>query len=155
TPTLWVHRRVETMHLIDSRTIRRRVSVDLSVPDIAPLISDTRSRVLLPITLLEKRVMTNFDARDEDMRPVPVLTTEQNGRLAAGGIKLGAEESLGEGVEPMLLVMLTWLVAGTRRQRRGAELLIRTSDGALRWMAQMRHLAQDEVFADRLDRLRE
>jgi hypothetical protein len=95
----WVHRRVEAMIFHDGTTATRRVSVDFTLPSQAPVCevcarwpqaddhrgrggSATPSPVaaprLVPITLLPKRSLINFDLRDETGAALPHLELRQN-----------------------------------------------------------------------------
>jgi hypothetical protein len=78
----WVHRRVETIEFLDDTWVRRRVSVDFTVPKsstyqnaMSPL---APGFAMLPIHLLRKRLLRNFDMRDHDGAALPILTKEQN-----------------------------------------------------------------------------
>lgn len=69
----WVHRRVEQLEILDEMTARRRVSLDLTVPN--PAISsckwmDGMDRVLLPLELLAKEPLRRFSIVDSGGRPV-------------------------------------------------------------------------------------
>ena len=96
----WVHRRVEAMIFHDGTTATRKVSVDFTLPSQAPVCEvctrwpqaddhhgrggpATPSPVaapprLVPITLLPKRSLINFDLRDETGAALPHLELRQN-----------------------------------------------------------------------------
>jgi hypothetical protein len=75
----WVHRRVESVSFRDHRTVRRRVSVDFSVPEVAPFLTINRTDYrLVPITIMRRKSLINFDLRDEADRSVPLLGLRQN-----------------------------------------------------------------------------
>jgi hypothetical protein len=76
TSSEWIHRRVDSVELLDDRTARRRVSVDFTLPRS----SAARTRHA-PLLLLRKQPLSNFDLRDEDGRPVPLLTRRQTGKI--------------------------------------------------------------------------
>ena len=80
----WVHRRVETIHMLSTQVLRRSVSVDFTIP-----IGVRRSlrvgdstQTLVPLATLAKRPLRNFDLRDESGASVPVLGRDHNGPLA-------------------------------------------------------------------------
>jgi hypothetical protein len=75
----WVHRRVESVTFRDDRTARRRVSVDLSLPSSAPrfVVHGVEHR-LLPLTIMRRKSLVNFDLRDESDASVPLLGLRQN-----------------------------------------------------------------------------
>src|SRR4051812_46329234 len=80
----WVHRRVETIVVLGPETVRRSVSVALTVP------TRIASRValahyldhLVPIAVLSKAPLRNFDCRLGSV-PVPVLGRDSNAQVAA------------------------------------------------------------------------
>lgn len=80
----WVHRRNETFTFLDADTVRRRMSIDFSLPEGRGLVDgDT---VLIPLTLLDKETLRNFDIRDEEDRALSVLTTEENSDVVVRGL---------------------------------------------------------------------
>jgi hypothetical protein len=86
----WILRRVEQAVYLDDTTVRWRVSATFRLPEAdffnitTPLTSG--QKIYLPLSLLKKRPLTQFDARDEDERPLPVLTTAQNSTLSESGM---------------------------------------------------------------------
>jgi hypothetical protein len=102
----WVHRRVESIELVDERIVRRRVSVDFT-PGALPGIP---SPALVPIALLSKQVLSRFDLRDEQGGSVPLATSQENAAYAARHMLNLAEEAMGEPPSPRLQE-LCWRVA--------------------------------------------
>jgi hypothetical protein len=80
----WVHRRVETFEFLDESTVRRKMSVDLTLPEDNRLVRAlfALEGPFVPLTTLRKTPLGHLDVWTEDGRALPVLTTEQNGRLA-------------------------------------------------------------------------
>lgn len=69
----WVHRRVQRISYLDSGLQRMQLSVDFTVPD-------GELGTHLPISVLPKwPPLYRLDFRRPDGRPVPLLTSEQNG----------------------------------------------------------------------------
>jgi len=66
----WVVRRVESIDFVDDRTVRRRVSVDYTVPaDTVTLrVSDKATIRILPLALMRRKNMVKFDFMDHDGR---------------------------------------------------------------------------------------
>ena len=96
----WVHRRTELISFIDENSIRRRVSVDFTLPSLPGGMLDERAgrRVAyVPLTLLRKRVLRSFDLRDEDGRVLPLLTRAQNSAIAREMLLRCAQAVLGAG----------------------------------------------------------
>jgi hypothetical protein len=88
-PARWTHRRVEHLVFVDDQSVRRAVSVDFEVP--AEL-----AGVPVPLALLRKRPLVDFDLRDEGGRALPMLTRRQNGRIASEVLRAAAEAVTGE-----------------------------------------------------------
>ncbi|HEV2728147.1 MAG TPA: SGNH/GDSL hydrolase family protein, partial [Solirubrobacterales bacterium] len=105
-PAGWVHRRVESIEIVDERLVRRRVSVDFT-PE-PPQGSPRPTHA--PIALLSKRVLSRFDLRDETGASVPLATSEQNAAFAASHMLRVAAEATGAPPSP-LLRLLCWRIA--------------------------------------------
>src|SRR4051812_27276771 len=74
----WRHRRVETIAVLSHEEVRRSVSVDFTVP--AEHRDDLRlseHEWIVPLALLAKRPLVNFDLRAEDESAVPLLRAEE------------------------------------------------------------------------------
>ncbi|MGB7684182.1 MAG: SGNH/GDSL hydrolase family protein [Solirubrobacterales bacterium] len=101
----WVHRRVESIEILDERMVRRRVSVDFT-PEAAQ-----GAPTYAPIALLAKGTLTRFDLRDEAEASVPLLTREQNSAFSTAHMLKIAEEAAGGQPLPARLVSLCWTIA--------------------------------------------
>ena len=76
----WIRRRVESVTFLDATSMQRRVSVDFSVPD--ETISPGDPPPVVPLALLEKRPLVDFDLQDESGQSLSVLTRQENGFVA-------------------------------------------------------------------------
>jgi hypothetical protein len=79
----WRHRRVETITVLSHEQVRRAVSVDFTVP--AEHRADVRlseREWIVPLALLAKRPLVNFDLRAEDESSVPLLRSEETQVIA-------------------------------------------------------------------------
>lgn len=92
----WATRRVERVELQDDRIMRRMVSVDYTLGDDPPV--DAAGRALLPLAVLRKAPLSNFDMRDDAGRSLSVLRTSENGRLVAEGMLDWLHSILGQAV---------------------------------------------------------
>jgi hypothetical protein len=96
----WVHRRVETIEFLDEVRYRRRMSVDFTLP----IITDGRgARVpvrFLPLSLIAKVPLNDFDICDRDGRPLPILTRDQNAAIATQMLVFHARRVLGQDPAP-------------------------------------------------------
>jgi hypothetical protein len=90
----WTHRRVEHVTFLEQDLVRRRISVDLTVPRRAP--EGWAGARLIPLGLLRKGRLSQFDLRREGGESVPLLTSEQNGPLATEVLVAAAQLVAGE-----------------------------------------------------------
>lgn len=92
----WVRRRVEYVDFVDDISVARRVSIDFAVPQAADAEKiDEKLLPAVPLTfLLKGEVLKNFDLRDAQDNPVPMLTKRENGTLAGNVLIHLAEEAL-------------------------------------------------------------
>ena len=103
-PAIWMNRRVEAFELIDDVRVRRRVSLDFTLPAEVKLRLEGPEAVevtpeslpVVPLTILRKRKLRRFDLRDEQGGAVPVLTTTENGLLGWASLCQLAEMITGE-----------------------------------------------------------
>jgi hypothetical protein len=82
----WVHRRAETFIFLDAYTVRRRMSVDFTLPVSRHLTAG--QTVLVPLMVLRKENLRNFDVVDAHGASLTALTTQQNGEVACRGMSL-------------------------------------------------------------------
>jgi hypothetical protein len=71
----WVVRRVEKVEFLDDRTVRRHVSMDYALPDDAVALrrADGTLTRIVPLTMMRRKSLVNFDLRDEHGRALPLL----------------------------------------------------------------------------------
>src|SRR3954452_18743018 len=71
----WVVRRVEKVTFLDDRTVRRQVSMDYALPDDAVALrrADRSITRIVPLTMMRRKSLVNFDLRDEEGRALPLL----------------------------------------------------------------------------------
>jgi hypothetical protein len=84
-PRSWINRKVETIEFVHDRRVRRHVSVDFTLPDLEGLpvtAASGQSIAFVPLAQLRKQVLRSFDIVDEAGVAVPMLTAEQNERIA-------------------------------------------------------------------------
>jgi hypothetical protein len=88
----WVVRRVESIEFVDDRTIRRRVSVDYTVPHAAVMLRRADGTVVrvLPLALMRRKSIINFDFRDHDGRPMPLPGLRENQALTLSAVRASA-----------------------------------------------------------------
>jgi hypothetical protein len=95
----WVVRRVEHMTFLDDRTVRRRVSVDyLSPRDAVTFVGPDGKELVrvLPLTIMRKKSLINFDLRQEDGRPLPLLGLREAQALTLATVSAWASIALSE-----------------------------------------------------------
>lgn len=71
----WVLRRVEKVHFRDELHVSRNTSIELVVPDNAPVLvgEDGRKHWLVPVSIMRRRTLVNLDFRDEGGRSISLL----------------------------------------------------------------------------------
>ncbi|HEY2719279.1 MAG TPA: hypothetical protein VGI52_06580 [Solirubrobacteraceae bacterium] len=77
---LWIHRQVENLSFLDADRMRRRVSVDFTIPNVDG-IDGAGDTVFLPVALLRKHVMKGFDLRDEHGGSLPCTNLLQHNAI--------------------------------------------------------------------------
>lgn len=97
-PDKWIRRRVESIAFVDANSLQRRVSIDFEPPTAE--LTGVEGLPIMPLALLEKRVLVNFDARDGDGSPVPVLTRSENSYVAWCILARAAEYEVQEHLGP-------------------------------------------------------
>jgi len=94
---LWIHRRVESVHFHSGERGTRRVSLDCTPPPDPRLaenederklysVEDVRGSMILPIALMSKAPLRNFDLVDSAGMPIPILTRDQTAPLVVGAV---------------------------------------------------------------------
>jgi hypothetical protein len=106
----WVHRRVETIELLDARELRRRTSVDFTLPRFPALGHAVGGVEYVPLSLVRKGVLTAFDLRDEAGASLPLLNRRQGAEIGGALLVQQAEVALEElGLGPLLPLVETAL----------------------------------------------
>jgi hypothetical protein len=97
----WVQRRVVQLQFLDERAVRWRVSIDFIVPDAAPTVTlGGVSYRLIPLTLLPKGDLADFDLRDESGNALWLPTALHTSKLLAKGLLGIARQVLGGSPTP-------------------------------------------------------
>jgi hypothetical protein len=79
----WRHRRVETITVLSHEQVRRAVSVDFTMPtEHRDDVRLSEREWIVPLALLAKRPLVNFDLRAEDESSVPLLRAEETQAIA-------------------------------------------------------------------------
>jgi hypothetical protein len=116
-PKGWINRRVETVEMLSQEETRRRVSVDFTLTARQREQLVTRHGQVVPISVLGKRPLRNFDLRDEFEAALPLLNRADNGELALTALLSAALEASGEPSAEQLAA----LIADLREIVDGAE----------------------------------
>jgi hypothetical protein len=103
-PEQWIFRRVESVSFVDDSTIRRRVSVDFAPPrDVIPALQMGSETVnVVPLALLKKEPLRNFDLWDESGKRLSLLTASQNAELSGAALLQYAEFVLATTPPPLV-----------------------------------------------------
>ena len=142
----WIHRRVETIDLLAQELVRRQVTVEFTLPE--PLVDELRvgrdGPWCVPLAILEKRPLRNFDLREnDDWRPV--LGASSGGPIAAGLVAAAARLAVAPApLEPDVAGMLELVARSDLDAARAAlaDLHARADDAA-----QLGHVLADDTSA--------
>lgn len=94
-PSNWINRRVESIEFTERDVIRRRLSIDVTVPGLTSLRPYGPEReVLLPLLFVRKQPLRHFDLRDDDGRSLSLITLRENSQIAAGVLRFLARFEL-------------------------------------------------------------
>ncbi|MGN6587871.1 MAG: hypothetical protein ACTHKT_10455 [Solirubrobacterales bacterium] len=80
----WVNRRVECFEFVDAETVRRRMSIDFTLP-VEPDLK-MGEIVAVPVMLLDKGVVRGLDVTDADGRALNVFERDASRAIALGGL---------------------------------------------------------------------
>jgi hypothetical protein len=120
--TPWLHRRVERFCHTERLMVRRKVSVDFTIPNDLPPFRESPGEgepnvYFVPVALLRKwPPMMDFNLADEEGRPIPLLTSQKN--RAVDGAALVGLAPPGEdrdALEPMLKEVANLDARGARK----------------------------------------
>lgn len=96
----WIHRRVEAIEIGPDPSVRRRLSIDFTVPKSshqAATGENGSALCYLPLSYIRKRPpLGRFDLMDEAGHPLPLLTLSQNVKADTAALLQLAEQVLGE-----------------------------------------------------------
>ena len=99
-PKRWINRRVETVEMLSQEETRRRVSVDFTLTPEQQRALRTRHGVVVPISVLSKQPLRNFDLIDEQPATTPLLNRADNGELALIALLTAARDAIGDDATP-------------------------------------------------------
>ena len=134
-PKRWINRRVETVEMLSQEETRRRVSVDFTLSPQQRTRLRTRHGLVVPISVLSKRPLRNFDLRDEQDAALPVLGRADNTDLALIALLRTALDAIADPPSDDLLQKLTaelrQIVTGEQDAAREAlSAFVATAEGA-------------------------
>jgi hypothetical protein len=110
----WVHRRLHQVVFEDDTTVRHSFTVDFTIPEQAPVIyvpSSGRIR-LLPLDLLRKQNLVNFEIYDQAGRTLSFFTRAQLNSMTGTMLPKYAEGLLDESLPDPIAKCLCDLVSG-------------------------------------------
>jgi hypothetical protein len=150
----WVIRRVEHVTFLDECTVRRGVSIDyVPPPNAITLCRPGGQRVrVLPLAIMRRKSLVNFDFRDSDGRALPLLGLRQNQALTLAAVRAWAAATLDQQSETLsheVDEFLDDVVAGDQTELwRAYKRMWAAEDGT-----QLQRLGKDQLFRVMLDRL--
>jgi hypothetical protein len=93
-PEDWITRRVERMEFLDDEFVRRSVSVDFRLPNWYLELDTGVGDQFVPIAMLAKRPLVDFDLRGEDDRALPLADSRRTAKVATGALLASANGAL-------------------------------------------------------------
>src|SRR3954449_7111596 len=91
----WVHRRVETLDVLSDEIVRRQMSVDFALPaPLRPALRVGEEQAVVPLALMRKQILRNFDLRNEAEEAVPVLARDHTTLLAGAAVLAQGSEAV-------------------------------------------------------------
>ena len=141
----WVLRRVEKIAFESDRGVSRRCSVELMVRPDAPVFEDRAGRRywLVPLSLMRRQTLVNFDLRDEHGESVTMPGIRLAQRLDESILLAAAEAAGADATDAGLRSLVHDLVAGRKNEVIAAMAALETGEPAA-----------DPAFLRRLHRLR-
>jgi len=142
----WIHRRVETIDLLAQELVRRRVSVDFTLPE--PLREDLRIGAgddgpwCVPLAILEKRPLRNFHLREHDEWR-SILGASSGGPIAAALVTAAARLAVQpEALDPEIAGLLALVARSDLDEAREAMIELR---GRAEHAPQIATILEDET----------
>jgi hypothetical protein len=140
----WIHRRVETIDLLAQELVRRQVSVDFTLPE--ALLEDLRigpeGPWCVPLAILEKRPLRNFDLREHDEWR-SILGASSGGPIAAGVVTAAARLACQpDELEPEVASLLALIARSDLEPARAA---MRELRGRAAHTPQIAHILDDDT----------
>jgi hypothetical protein len=93
----WLLRRVETMEFLDSNRAQRRISIDIDVDKLKAVANQHglpfSNRLYVPLTLLAKNLLIDFDVTGQNSESLSVVTSDQDSHAAFSLLLALAAES--------------------------------------------------------------
>lgn len=145
----WVLRRVEKLAFDEGRRVIRRSSIELRVPEEAPVLETSDGEFyLVPLSILRRRTLVNLDISDEDGRTVRMLGLRFTQALDESMLRAAA--AIAGGSPDLDQQVNDWIreaISGTRSEVRAATRGL----GSLRCADDS--IVSAPVFSHALDRL--
>jgi hypothetical protein len=127
--TSWKHRKVESLRLLEGEFGRRRVSLDLTPPkdlDLADIGYEPQA-ILVPLGMITKGPMRDFDISDGVGAPVPILGHSDDGFAAWSMLVARFRAEIGQEIHQDVVAALYEIVHGPAAQAR--EIAVRLGGG--------------------------
>lgn len=155
----WVSRRTEHVSFRDDRSVVRRVTIELHVPDQAPVFSgdDGQAYSLVPLSVMRRKTLVNFEVTDERGRSVVLPTLRHNQAITESVLLACADATVeqasgwtgaGAAGHPEIAEFVHRVVSGTQQQLAAAYESL--SRGAAPAVADLARTPMFRVLLDRL-----
>jgi hypothetical protein len=153
----WVSRRTEHVCFRDDRAVIRHVIAEFYVPDEAPVFrgDDGNAYRLVPLSVMRRKTLVNFELRDEEGRPAALLPLRQNQAitesllLACADVTFEHRRQTGAAAGNEIACFINKVVSGKQDELACAYKSL--DDGSAG--SAVRELVEDQTFRAILDRL--
>jgi hypothetical protein len=123
----WVSRRTEHVSFRDDRTVVRSVTVELHVPDQAPVFrgDDGQAYRLAPLSVMRRKTLVNFELRDEGGRSLVLPSLRHNQAITESVLLACADATIEQSdgrtrstvfSDPAVAAFIHQVVSGTQEQ---------------------------------------
>jgi len=150
----WVSHRTEHVSFRDDRSVVRRVTVEYYVPEQAPVFrgDDGETYRLVPLSVMRRKTLVNFELRDDGGKPVVMPTLRQNQAITESMLLACADATLGRadaaGAEDVA-EFVHQVISGDQQALSAAYASLKCGSAP----PAVRDLAEQRIFRAVLDRL--
>jgi hypothetical protein len=151
----WVSHRIEHVSFRDDRSVTRRVTIEFHVPARTPVFrgDDGQPYSLLPLSVMRRKTLVNFELRDDAGRAVVMPSLRQNQAITESMLLACAEATMDDaavtGVSPEIGDFIHHVVSGDQAELSAAYCRLKLGTAA----PDVLFLYEQPIFKAMLDRM--